>query len=135
MARKSRVSDPEESVIDLTPMLDVTFILLIFFIVTAQFIKTPGVDITREDVKNDAIVSPLGILVAIDEQSRVWIAKEEVDLPEVEYTIRELREDNPRGKLIVQVDSKSEAGVLDEVMRSIQSADADTQINISTLQD
>lgn len=135
MARKQRVAEPEQSVIDLTPMLDVVFILLIFFIVTAQFIKEPGVDINRTDVDNDQVISPLGILVAIDSESRVFINKQEVDLREVEYTVRELREDNPKGELVLQVDNNSEAGILDTVISAVQSADPESSINISTEQD
>ena len=62
MARKVRAREAEEQALDLTPMLDVTFILLIFFIVTAQFIKLPGVDISRTDAENDNNIAPLGII-------------------------------------------------------------------------
>ena len=70
MARRKRVSSArsvEEDEINLTPMLDVVFILLIFFIVTAQFIKEPGPDINRVEVRSLKPVKPLAILVAIDE--------------------------------------------------------------------
>ena len=77
MARKVRAREAEEQALDLTPMLDVTFILLIFFIVTAQFIKLPGVDISRTDAENDNNIAPLGIIIAIDESflPAVWIVR------------------------------------------------------------
>ena len=113
-------------------MLDVTFILLIFFIVTAQFIKLPGVEIARVSAENDAPVSPLGIVVAIDENSNVWVDKTEIDISELEFTIREMREDNPKGKLVLQVHNESEAETLDLAMQAITSADPETAVNVST---
>ena len=132
MARKIRARQAEEQALDLTPMLDVTFILLIFFIVTAQFIKLPGVDINRVEAENDAGVPPLGIILAIDENSHVYIDRERIDINEVEFTIRELRESNPRGEIVLQVDNNSEAGVLDQVMQAVVGADPEAQVNVST---
>ena len=69
MARRKRhaaAGGSAEDDVNLTPMLDVVFILLIFFIVTAQFIKEPGVPIIRPEVDNKAGVKPLAILIAIN---------------------------------------------------------------------
>lgn len=135
MARRQRRAAPAEQNIDLTPMLDVTFILLIFFIVTAQFIKDPGVEINRQEVKNDDWVNPLAILVAIDSKSDIYINKQVVKPNEVTYTIRELRLDNPKGEIVVQVDKDSRAGTLEQVMTSIQEADAESSVNVATAPD
>ena len=105
MARRKRILASDSSGdddVNLTPMLDVVFILLIFFIVTAQFIKEPGVEINRTEVDNLERQNPLGILIAIDDQSEIYIDKEQVTLQEVGFRIRELREDNPKGRLVVQ---------------------------------
>lgn len=131
MAFKSRARKAEEQKLDLTPMLDVTFILLIFFIVTAQFIKTPGVDISRTDVDNDALINPLGILIAIDENSEVWVDKTKIDIRELEFTIREMRE-NSKGKLVLQVDNDSKAETLDLAMQAVVNADPEGSVEIST---
>lgn len=132
MARKVRAREAEEQALDLTPMLDVTFILLIFFIVTAQFIKTPGVEINRVAAEKDANVSPLGILVAIDENSDIYVDKQKIDIRELEFTIRELRTSNPKGLLVLQADNDSEADVLDQAMQAIVAADPESPVNIST---
>ena len=132
MARKVRAREAEEQALDLTPMLDVTFILLIFFIVTAQFIKLSGVDISRTDAENDQNIAPLGIIIAIDENSDVFVAREKIELSELEFTIRELRETNAKGEIVLQVDNASEAGVLDSVMQAIVSADPESAVNVST---
>jgi biopolymer transport protein ExbD len=135
MARRKRVSSagsPDEEEINLTPMLDVVFILLIFFIVTAQFIKEPGVDVTRVEVDNNQRVQPLAILIAIDEESDVYIDKKKVEQNEIAFTIRKLREDNAKGELVVQVDEGSNARTLVELMEVISEVDGFKAVNIST---
>ena len=135
MARRKRVSTAsaaEEEEINLTPMLDVVFILLIFFIVTAQFIKEPGVDITRVEVENLDSVKPLAILIAIDENSDIYIDKTKIEPNEIAFTIKELREDNPNGELVVQVDGQSNAKSLVELTEIISEVDGFKPINIST---
>tara|TARA_R110000868_G_scaffold221548_1_gene473299 strand:- start:58 stop:471 length:414 start_codon:yes stop_codon:yes gene_type:complete len=133
MARRKRQTggSSAEDDVNLTPMLDVVFILLIFFIVTAQFIKEPGVDITRTETDNMSRQNPLGILIAIDENSDIYIDKDKIPMQEVGFRIRELREDNPKGKLVVQADVDSEAGVLIELMEIINNEDGSTSINVS----
>jgi len=135
MARRKRVSTAtaaEEEEINLTPMLDVVFILLIFFIVTAQFIKEPGAEITRVETENREPVKPLAILVAIDENSDIYIDKKIVKTNELSFTLRELREDNPKGKLVIQVDEESNARSLVELMEVIAEIDGLVPVNIST---
>lgn len=138
MARKKRTQAGEsggEEDVNLTPMLDVVFILLIFFIVTAQFIKEPGVEIARQDVDNDEQVKPLAILIAIDENSDIYMDKKKVEPNEVEFTIKEMRKDNPKGELVVQVDNEANAETLVGLMETIKDADGSTVINVSTAQD
>jgi biopolymer transport protein ExbD len=125
------VSEGSDEDINLTPMLDVVFILLIFFIVTAQFIKEPGVDIIRQEVDNLDRQNPLGILIAIDDNSEIYIDKEQVPMQEVTFRIRELREDNPKGELVVQADKDSDAGVLIDLMEIINKVDGSNAINVS----
>jgi biopolymer transport protein ExbD len=131
MARARREYTETGSEIDLTPMLDVVFILLIFFIVTAQFIKEPGVDILRPDVDNKAQARPLAILIAIDANSDVYIDKKLVAPAEIGFTIKEMRLDNPRGEVVIQTDVNADASVMVDVMEAINNIDGDTVINIS----
>ena len=112
-------------------MLDLVFILLIFFIVTAQFIKEPGVDIVRPEVDNKAIAKPLAILVAINAESQIYIDKKEVSPDEVSFTLKQMREDNPRGKIVIQADVASEAEVLVDLMETINKLDGSTVIDVS----
>ncbi|MEQ9435458.1 biopolymer transporter ExbD [Hyphomonas sp.] len=135
MARRKRQSASggggAEDDVNLTPMLDVVFILLIFFIVTAQFIKEPGVPVVRPDVDNKAQVKPLAILIAINKDSEIYIDKKKVDPDEMGFTFKQLREDNPLGEVVVQADVDAQAEVLVDVMETINKIDSATVINIS----
>ena len=138
MARKKRKLASQNSAeddVNLTPMLDVVFILLIFFIVTAQFIKEPGVEIERTEVDNLDKQNPLGILIAIDENSYIYIDKQQVTLQEIGFRIRELREENPKGKLVLQADKDSEAGVLISLLETINKEDGLTAVPVSVEQE
>ena len=137
MARRKRAlhANGDEEDVNLTPMLDVVFILLIFFIVTAQFIKEPGVDIMRQDVDNDVQVKPLAILVAIDANSDIYMDGRLVEPNEVEFQIKELRKDNPRGRLVVQVDNEANAETLVGLLETVKDADGSTVVDVSTSPD
>ncbi|GAB5457572.1 MAG: biopolymer transporter ExbD [Henriciella sp.] len=135
MARRKRGASEGSSAdddVNLTPMLDVVFILLIFFIVTAQFIREPGATIERQDVENLVKQNPLGILIGVDDQSRIWMNKKELSLQEVGFTIRELRNDNPKGKLVIQVDKASDAGVMIDLVELVNKEDGQNIVWIST---
>lgn len=129
--RQSMTAGGAEDDVNLTPMLDVVFILLIFFIVTAQFIKEPGVAIIRPDVDNKADAKPLAILIAINSESEIYIDKKLISPEEVGFTIKQMREDNPRGEIVVQADVNSTAETLVDVMETINRLDGATAINIS----
>ena len=95
--------------IDLTPMLDVVFIMLIFFIVTAVFIKEPGVDVLRPETQVRDQVKNQNILIAIDAKNTVWIDRKKVDDRAVKNVIERLHADNPLGAVVIQADGGSNA--------------------------
>ena len=97
----------EDSDINLTPMLDVVFIMLIFFIVTATFIKQTGIDVFRPEA-DTAIPKPtVSVLVAISPSGEIWINKERVPKEQVRVKIERLHAENPKGGLVIQADSES----------------------------
>ena len=101
---KQRSNTDDESDINLTPMLDVVFIMLIFFIVTATFIKQAGIEVTRPEART-AIPKPLvSVLVAVGPQGDIWIDKKRVDADHVRAHIERLHAENPKGGIVVQVD-------------------------------
>ena len=97
----------EEKVADLTPMLDVVFIMLIFFIVTATFIKEAGVEIDRPDTKTAEPKKTVSLLVGVGADSSVWMDKKKVDIRNVRPTMERLHAENPKGGLVIQADSDS----------------------------
>ena len=116
-SRKVSADDDIGATIDLTPMLDVVFIMLIFFIVTATFIKEPGVEIDRPDA-NTASVKNAKILVAINSENKVWIDKNEIDPQFVKDQIELLLAENPKSPLIIQADAKASIKTLNDVAQA-----------------
>ncbi|MBF2755691.1 MAG: biopolymer transporter ExbD [Gammaproteobacteria bacterium AqS3] len=103
--RKSAISAAveEESQVDLTPMLDVVFIMLIFFIVTANFIRDPGIEVSRPEA-NTATTQTTSILVAIGKNGDIWMDGRRIDVRQVKANIVRLRADNPKGGIVIRAD-------------------------------
>ncbi|MFS8607026.1 MAG: biopolymer transporter ExbD [Gammaproteobacteria bacterium] len=118
------VSIPEdENEINLTPMLDVTFIMLIFFIVTASFIRETGIDANRPDQSQPTVIQEAGaILVQIDGQDRIWIDNQQVDIRAVRPNIQRLYAEDPERKVVVQAAPNSSTKTLVGVMDAARSA-------------
>lgn len=117
MSSRKSSADEDVGTIDLTPMLDVVFIMLIFFIVTATFIKEPGVEVDRPDA-NTAAVKNAKILVAINSENQVWIDKSEIDPQFVKDQIELLLAENPKSPVIIQADAKSSIKTLNDVAQA-----------------
>jgi len=114
--------DEDESAIDITPMLDVVFIMLIFFIVTATFVKEAGIDVNRPDAATAVKQEKANILIAIDAENRVWIDRREVDVRAVRPNIERLHAENPQGSVVIQADRESKTETLIQVMDASRSA-------------
>jgi len=115
-------SEDDESNIDITPMLDVVFIMLIFFIVTATFVKESGIDVNRPDAATAVKKEKANILVAINEKNEIWIDKREVDIRSVRPNIERLHAENPQGSVVIQADKKAYTETLIKVMDAARSA-------------
>ncbi len=114
--RRQRKASAEEAEVDLTPMLDVVFIMLIFFIVTASFVKESGIDVTKPDAAT-ATLKPRGnILVAITPSGQIWIDKRQVDVRALRANLERLHAENPQGAVVIQADTESKNGLLVAVM-------------------
>ena len=121
MRRKNRVKSEENS-LDLTPMMDIVFIMLIFFIVTTSFVKETGVDINRPNAETAERDERGNILVAITATNEIWIDKRRVDLKTVRANIERLKIEYPEGSVIIQADKESRSGLLVEAMDQIRLA-------------
>lgn len=108
--------ESDESGVDITPMLDVVFIMLIFFIVTATFIKEAGIDVDKPEAATAVVQEKASILVAIDAKDQVWINRRQVDLRSVRPIIERLHAENPKGTVVIQADRESRNDTLVRVM-------------------
>ena len=105
-----------EAAVDITPMLDVVFIMLIFFIVTATFVKESGIDVNRPQAATAVVKEKANILIAIDAHNKIWVNRREVDIRSVRPSIERLKAENPKGTVVIQADKDSRNEVLVQVM-------------------
>lgn len=123
--RKKRASmgqEEEENEINLTPMLDVVFIMLIFFIVTATFIKEAGIQVERPDTVTADSQDDASILIAISPNDEIWIDRQERDPRSVRSIIERLHAENPKGSIVIQADEESTHEMLVVVMEAAKAA-------------
>jgi len=120
--RKSLMAEEEENEINLTPMLDVVFIMLIFFIVTASFIKEAGIDVNRPEAPTADKQEDAAILIAISEVDEIWIDRKVTDPRAVRGTIERLHAENPKGSIVIQADEESTNEILVIVMEAAKQA-------------
>lgn len=134
MARRtSRVSTDDSDVeLDMTPMLDVVFILLIFFIVTSVFIKEPGTDVIRPEALTQDDLNP-SMLVAVTSESEIWVNRRSYEMAEMRPVIEQLLQENPRARATIQGDEEAEIGVVLDVQELLLEMGVD--VTISTFQD
>ncbi len=119
----SRVmSSEEEAGIDITPMLDVVFIMLIFFIVTSTFVKESGIDVNRPQAATAVKKAKANILIAIDAHDNIWIDRRQIDVRSVRPNIERLHAENPQGSVVIQADKDSRTNTLIQVMDAARQA-------------
>jgi biopolymer transport protein ExbD len=116
------VGRQEESEIDLTPMLDVVFIMLIFFIVTASFVKEAGIEVDRPEALTAESQDKANILIAIGPNNDIWIDRRRVDKRAVRAYVERLHADNPQGTVVIQADKDATTDTLIEVMDAARGA-------------
>jgi len=114
--RRGRAREQDESEVNLTPMLDVVFIMLIFFIVTASFVKEAGIDVSRPPAATAERKERGNILVAITENDQIWMDRRQVDPRSIRANIERLHAENPQGSVVIQADKNSKNGLLVQVM-------------------
>jgi biopolymer transport protein ExbD len=129
MGRKVRVE--EDATIDMTPMLDIVFIMLIFFIVTTVFVKEAGVEVNKPNGELAVMPKNANIFIAVTEDGKVWIDKREVEVDLVRSNLERLMAEQPSDVIIIQADKEAEHGLVVEVMDQIKMAGID-RISIAT---
>ena len=115
-------SETDDSAIDLTPMLDVVFIMLIFFIVTASFIKEAGIEVNRVEAETATKQDKANIFVALSPGGEIWIDRKKVAPAQLKPTLIRLKAENPQGSMIIQADRESRSRQLMDVMDAAREA-------------
>ncbi len=114
--RHSRRQSGAMAEVNMTPLIDMVFILLIFFIVTTSFVKETGVDVSRPSAKTAVKKEHANILIAIKPNGEVWMDKRQVDRRAVRANVERMHAENPEGSVIILADKESKTGLLIEVM-------------------
>ena len=120
--RSSRSSTDQTSDIDMTPMLDIVFIMLIFFIVTTSFVKESGIDVNRPTAQTAETKAQGHIIVGIKANGEIWIDKRQVDIRAVRANVARLHAENPLGSVIITADRDAKTHVLVQTMDQIRMA-------------
>tara|TARA_R110002124_G_scaffold3292_7_gene22476 strand:+ start:10655 stop:11065 length:411 start_codon:yes stop_codon:yes gene_type:complete len=122
MSARRHIPAQEDTELDMTPMLDIVFIMLIFFIVTTSFVKESGVTVNTPQAATAAKQENANIFIAITASGEVWIDRRPVDPRSVRAIVARLHADNPEGSVIIQSDAESATGVLVDVMDQVRLA-------------
>ena len=123
--RRRHSEEFEDDEVNLTPMLDVVFIMLIFFIVTASFVKESGIDVTRPDAsEQQQETNKRSILISITSSNEVWIQKRRVDVRAVRANIERLLAETPESGVVIQAAESAENGTFVRVLDQARMAGA-----------
>ena len=122
MRRRRHTDSTEETTIDLTPMLDIVFIMLIFFIVTTSFVKEVGVTINRPAATTGTPQEGNNIVVAITPEGTIYVDGDTVDLRALRPRLERMRASNPEGAVVIQADRAADVGELIPVMDQVRAA-------------
>ncbi|MDG2319186.1 MAG: biopolymer transporter ExbD [Rhodospirillaceae bacterium] len=124
MGARLAQKEKDEAAVDMTPMLDIVFIMLIFFIVTATFVKQSGLEVIRPPAETAEDQRRVSILIAVGDGGEVWMDNKEVDVRSVRAGVEKLLAENPLGSVVIQADTKSKSGILMQVMDQVRQAGA-----------
>ena len=108
--------------INLTPLIDMVFILLIFFIVTSSFIKESGMDVSRPQAQTATAKGRANIMITVTKDGAVWIERKQVDVRAVRAYIERLHAENPEGAVIILADDASRTGLIVQVLDQVRLA-------------
>jgi biopolymer transport protein ExbD len=120
MAR--RHGSPEDAEINITPMLDIVFIMLIFFIVTTSFTRATGATIVRPEAEQAIELAGGTILIGIRPDDEIWMTNRRIELREVRQVVERARAENPEGSVVIVADQGSRIGMVTRVMDQVRLA-------------
>ena len=117
MATKDHLkSETGPTAMNITPLIDMVFILLIFFAVNASFIKEAGVEIERPSARSAVTQEQANIMIAVTANGEVWVDRQRVDPRSVRGHVERLHAENPEGAVVILADDESQTGLVIEVL-------------------
>lgn len=122
MRKRNDIELSIASKVNLTPLIDVVFILLIFFVVTSSFVKESGVEVRRPTAHTAVVQERANIIVAITDAGDIWVDGQRVDIYTLRTQIEGLHAENPEGTVVIQADAQSRTGLAIEVLDQIRLA-------------
>jgi biopolymer transport protein ExbD len=117
-----RHAHTEDAEINITPMLDIVFIMLIFFIVTTSFTKETGAVIIKPEAEQAISLRNGTILIGIKPNDDIWMSKRLIELREVRSMVETARAENPKGSVVIVADKDSRIGTVTQVMDQVKMA-------------
>jgi biopolymer transport protein ExbD len=115
-----RLHEEDDTQINITPMLDIVFIMLIFFIVTTSFVKEPGISPQRPTAETAAEKARGNVLIAISQTGQIWMDKRSVELNQVRALVESALAENPESSAVIIADEQSASGILIDLMDQIR---------------
>jgi biopolymer transport protein ExbD len=122
MTARRHLPAPDDAELDMTPMLDIVFIMLIFFIVTTSFVRESGITVNSPQAQTATARDSANIFIAITATGEIWIDQRPVDPRSVRAIVARLHADNPEGAVVIQADADAATRTLVEVMDQVRLA-------------
>ena len=119
---RRRHAQTEDAEINITPMLDIVFIMLIFFIVTTSFTKEPGTTLLKPEAEEAVRLQNGTILIGVKPNDEIWMAKRMIELNEVRQAVERAKAENPEGSVVIVADKGARIGTLTRVMDQVKLA-------------
>ncbi|MEA3370175.1 MAG: biopolymer transporter ExbD [Campylobacterota bacterium] len=116
------IESEDDKSIDMTPMLDIVFIMLIFFIVTTSFVRESGIEVNKPQASTAKQDKKANIIISINTRGEIWIDKRPIDIRALRTTVEKLHADTPEGSVVITADKKAHTGILVSVMDQVKLA-------------
>lgn len=122
MRRSHIEQESVASAVNLTPLIDMVFILLIFFVVTSSFVKESGIEVNRPTAETAVRKEQGNIIIAVSKDGEIWMDKHQIDLRAVRPEVERLHAENPEGAVVIVADELSRSGLMVKVMDQVRLA-------------
>ena len=120
LSRRKRLEAEEDNEISITPMLDIVFILLIFFIVTTSFVKEPGIDPERPEAETAETRERGNILIAISAADSIWMNKRQIEMTDVRQLMEAAVAESPESNVVIVADEHASTGAVIDLMDRVR---------------